>query len=362
MVNARTWFTLFIISVGTVAATASCGSDEAIGGGAGSGGGGIIPGAGSGGVAGGTMGRSGSGNSGTGGGGTASGALLGSPCTEDADCGQGAVCFTGDGGPSHGMCTLACSDGDAGQLECDAYKPGSACIGIGTSAATVKRYCFDSCELGEPEPQDLDSKCFGRPDFVCFNFGSAAASAPFCRPLCRSDAECGNGLFCNKDYGLCTKAKPPVGDPVGTPCDASADTTTCGGICLPVSADDPTVGQCVELCSLGSECMYGSGSDPAPGGLCSGKLTQSSGTFDLGFCLPNCECTSDCVLGTQVCRKWASNEDEAGLEQALGAPGLCYGNTIGSVELSCGAGGDGAGGAGGEGNLPGMGGASGANP
>ena len=32
MVKARTWFTLFMVSLGTVAATASCGSDEATGG------------------------------------------------------------------------------------------------------------------------------------------------------------------------------------------------------------------------------------------------------------------------------------------------------------------------------------------
>ena len=50
MINARTWFTLFIVSLGTVAATASCGSDEAIGGAnAGAAGGSIISGAGRGG-------------------------------------------------------------------------------------------------------------------------------------------------------------------------------------------------------------------------------------------------------------------------------------------------------------------------
>ncbi|HYQ28241.1 MAG TPA: hypothetical protein VER04_13520, partial [Polyangiaceae bacterium] len=87
MVKARTWFALFIVSVGTIAATASCGSDEATGG---SGGGSIITGGGIGGGGHpGSIGRSGFG----GGGGTStSGSSLGAECTSDAQCGEGLIC------------------------------------------------------------------------------------------------------------------------------------------------------------------------------------------------------------------------------------------------------------------------------
>src|SRR6188768_746886 len=78
VVKTRTWFTLFIVSLGTVAATVSCGSDEATGGGGGGSGGGIIS---AGGRAGG-VGRAGSG------GGTSS-SPIGSSCTTDAQCGAG---------------------------------------------------------------------------------------------------------------------------------------------------------------------------------------------------------------------------------------------------------------------------------
>ncbi len=108
MVKARTWFTLFIISLGTVAATASCGSDEATGASAGAsgvGGGGIISGA----------GRAGAtSRAGSGGGSSAGGSLLGGVCTSDAQCGDGLICAKttgttfGKGGPSNGVCTMAC--------------------------------------------------------------------------------------------------------------------------------------------------------------------------------------------------------------------------------------------------------------
>ena len=218
MVKAHTWFTLFIVSLGTVAATASCGSDEAIGGGggaSGAAGGGLISGAGR---AGG-MGRAGS--SGGGGAPSGEGATLGAACTVDTQCGDGMVCIKanskgfGDGGPSKGMCTMAC---EPGGLECGVLKAGAECFNFGTDTAP-QGYCLDACELGDPL-DGLNSKCAGRPDFVCADLGEVDAPAPFCIPHCRSDAECGSGLFCDKSslLGLCVKTKPK-GDPVGTDCD-----------------------------------------------------------------------------------------------------------------------------------------------
>ena len=351
MVKARTWFALFMVSVGTIAATASCGSDEATGG---SGGGSIITG-------GGIGGRTGSvGRAGTGGGGgvSTSGSLLGVECTADSQCGEGLICIKanstllGDGGPSHGMCTKSCDTNALTNTECDTVKPGAGCVNFGTENDPVG-FCLDGCELGEVA--DVTSKCAGRTDFVCVDLGQSV-SMPFCVPHCRSDAECGTGLFCDKSdlLGLCKKTKV-TGDPVGTACTPGATTTTCEGYCIRTSETGvtPVTGECVELCSGGSECMYGSGSNPSPGGFCGGQLSDTFGPIDLAYCLPNCSCTSDCQLDGDLCRKWPDRD--AALAEALGAPGICYPLLSMSTELSCGEGGAGgaggasAGGAGGDG-------------
>jgi len=338
VVKARTWFALFIVSLGTIAATASCGSDEATGGG--TGGGNIISGGGRSGGA----GRAGSG------GGASVVSALGAECAADADCGAGLICAKpngttfGGGGPSNGMCTMPC---EPGGTECDSLKAGAECFDFSTTD-TPKGYCLDSCELGPP--LDVTSKCAGRSDFVCVDLGDTV-TLPFCVPHCRSDAECGSGLFCDKTglLGLCSKTKH-TGDPVGSPCTPGADTPTCEAYCLRTSADGvmPVTGQCAELCSGGSECMYGSGTKPAPGGFCGGALSDNFGAVDLAYCLPNCSCTGDCALEGDLCRKWPDADQDTAT--ALGAPGVCYPVVAQSVELSCGEGGaGGAGGAGGDG-------------
>jgi len=376
VIKARTWFTLFIVSLATVAATASCGSsDEATGG----------PSAGASGVAGGSIiagagravGRAGASSvSGGGGGGNVGSSTLGIACTADTQCGEGMVCAKangtafGDGGPSHGMCTMSC----ASNIECDAISAGALCLDFGTTA-DPQGYCLDGCVQGDPAG-DLSTKCAGRSDFVCMDVGQDSVQT-VCVPHCRSDAECGSGLFCDKTspLGLCSKTKPPAGDPVGTPCTPSTSTNpvpnTCEGYCIRTSADNvtPVTGACVELCADGFECMYGSGSAPKPGGLCGGQLTSADfGALDLGYCLPNCSCTGDCKLDGDLCRKWPAAD--ADLASLLGAPGVCFPVVSQSVELTCGeggaggaggAGGDGAGGAGGDAVIPEAGGASGSN-
>ncbi|MEI9940033.1 MAG: hypothetical protein WDO69_22660 [Pseudomonadota bacterium] len=356
MVKARTWFTLIIISLCTVAATASCGSDEATGG---SGGGGIIAGGGRAG----TVGRAGSG------GGSAT-TPIGTKCTSDAQCTAGLTCAKanttslGDGGPSFGMCTKSC---DPTQLdptldECGPIETGSGCVNFGTSTSPLG-FCMEGCTQGDPT--DVTTKCQGRSDFVCADLGSDAP-APFCIPWCRSDAECGTGLFCNKGSGLCSKTKP-TGDPVGTICTPGATTPTCEGACLRTTDDGvtPVLGVCAELCSAGTECMI---SGTTPGGFCAGPLSNPFGAIDVGYCLPNCACTSDCKFPGDLCRKWA--DDESDLAMLTGAEGLCYPNVTMSVELTCGeagagpvasagAGGDSAGGAAGASDGPGSGGVAG---
>jgi len=345
VVKARTWFTLVIVTLGTVAATASCGSsDEATGNMSGSG---SI-------LSGGASGRAGStgraGRAGTGGGSSNVDSTLGAPCGRDSDCADGMTCATangtafGSGGPSNGMCTMACT---VGGTECDSLKPGAECFDFGTDSQP-QGYCLDACELGRPV--DLASKCAGRSDFVCADLGDEDSVLPFCVPHCRSDAECGSGLFCDKTslLGLCSKTKPAKADPVGTACTPGATPSTCDGVCLRTSETGvmPVTGVCAELCAAGFECMYPSGAKPSPGGFCGGQLNDADfGAIDLGYCLPNCSCTSDCTMPGDLCRAWPAAD--ADLASLLGAPGVCYPVVAQSVELSCGA--AGAGGAGGDG-------------
>jgi hypothetical protein len=361
VVNARTWFTLFIISFGTVAATASCGSDEATGGGGGAGS--IISGG----------GRAGStGRAGSGGGTSATGISLGTTCATDAQCADGLICVKagsglfGGTGPSNGMCTMPCQFGGS---ECGAIKAGSQCFPFGTDD-DPESYCLEACELGAPA--DVSAKCSGRADFVCVDVG-VDDIVPLCLPHCRSDAECGTGLFCDKTsvLGLCSKTKH-TGDPIGSECDPESDTNTCEAFCVRTSDDGvtPVTGICIELCSGGSECAYGSGTKPVPGGFCGGKFSAASSVIDVGYCLPNCSCTGDCTMPGDLCRKWPAAD--ADLADALGAPGVCFPNVTQTVELTCGeggaggaggssgAGGDGSSGAGGD-SAPGAGGVAGSN-
>ena len=153
---------------------------------------------------------------------------------------------------------------------------------------------------------------------------------PFCIPLCRSDLECGTGLYCNKGSGLCSKTKP-TGDPVGTPCSPDAATATCAGFCIRTSADNvkPVTGVCAEYCSGLLDCMY---DGDKPGGLCAGQFSDTFGILDLGYCEPSCECTGQCPFPDDQCRAW--NASEQSLAQDLGKPGLCYPNVTDSTELT----------------------------
>lgn len=318
------------LSNGGAGNTANGGVGNTANGGAG---GGIISGAGRGGA----LGHAGS----SGGSSTAAGSL-GATCANDAQCGTGLVCATADnnlfgtGGPSNGMCTKPCT---AGGTECSKLSAGADCFDFGPETAP-RAYCLAACELGDPA--DLQTKCAGRADVVCVDLGDSSV-LPFCVPHCRSDAECGSGSYCDKSslLGLCSKTKPPAGDPVGTPCTPGATTNTCAAYCLRTSADGvtPVTGNCVELCSGGSECMYGSGSSPAPGGFCGGTLSDTFGELNLGYCLSNCSCTADCKIPGDLCRKWPAAD--ASLVSVLGAPGVCYPTVAESVELTCSQGGSG---------------------
>ena len=342
MVKARTWLALVVVSLGTLAATVSCGSDEVTGGGTG---GGLITGGSSSGGAGGKGGAVGRG--GTGGTAAANTSALGQQCTADADCGTGLTCVLPTDpnvGAANGLCTVACANNG----ECDDISPGSACVNFAdaTASSPAVAYCLEGCTQGAPA--DITTKCHGRPDEACSGFtsgtGATATTVFLCSPLCRADADCGGGLFCDPGTGSCTKTKP-TGDPVGTPCDPMATTNTCLGGCLTTSdmGVTPATGVCVQICSGLTECMY---NGTKPSGFCVGALTQDFDILDLGFCEPSCNCTSDCKITGEVCQAWTSAA--AMIQADLGSDGFCYPNSLGSTELTCGEGG-----AGGTGNTPG---------
>ena len=331
MIKARTWFALLLLSFGTVAATVSCGSDEATGGGGGTGGGGLLPGGGKGGASsGGAVGRAGA----TAGGGDSSTltSTLGTVCTVDGDCGTGLTCVTAGGGkfggagPSQGLCTAACTS----DADCAAIETGAGCVNMGTTA-TPAPYCLEACVQGDPADP---AKCQGRFDLACRDLADptvSTATDPFCVPRCRADSECGAGLYCSPRSGLCSKTKP-TGDAAGTPCDANATTNNCAGICVgfPDSTGKVFTGYCADLCSGELPCGF---VGTTPNGLCLGALSQKFGEFDEGFCEPTCTCSGDCKFPDHICRGWLSTEST--LETDLGSPGLCFPpQKDGSVELT----------------------------
>ena len=339
MVKARTWISLFIMAVATIAATASCGSDEGTGGGAA--GGGVL---GDGGNAGRTsVGRAGA--AGTGGGSSSLMSKLGAPCTTAAQCDTGMVClpasgtdFTG-GGPPGGMCTLPCSGLDT---DCTAVQAGSACFNLGTTAAPAL-YCLEGCTLGG-DATSAAGKCQGRDDFACYDTSSTTVPDPYCIPLCLADVDCGPGLFCNKNSGVCSKTKV-TGDPVGTACSPSATNNTCDGFCIRTSADNvtPVTGQCAEFCAGLLGCQYNAAKTQA-GGVCYGAFSDGFGYDDLGYCLPSCDCTGECPFPGDMCRAWTAAQQ--GFVDQLHKAGLCVPDLAGSTELTtCANGEGGAGGA-----------------
>ena len=262
---------------------------------------------------------------------------LGLSCGVDADCGAGLVCLLSNGtglatgGPANGMCTQVCDQTADG---CSTIEVGAACVSFDGSNTGV---CLEACTLGAVA--DLSTKCQGRADFLCADLAPTGATpAPFCVPLCQSDAQCAGGTFCSPKSGLCEKTKP-TGNPVGTPCDPNATTDNCRGFCLQTSAQGATVtGACTEFCSAGTECFY---NGTKPGGFCA-HIPQGAGLLDLGICESSCNCDKDCPFPGDVCQSWFANAGS--LKSDLASAGFCFPNATGATELTCGGGGSGGGG------------------
>jgi hypothetical protein len=213
---------------------------------------------------------------------------LGDRCERDADCDSGLACSTaedadfGGEGPAGGYCTLRCSATD----ECQSLAPGAQCVDFGGPFPAA--FCMRGCDPGPAGGFDfLPSKCYARSDVACSRLGADEDAVHVCLPRCGSDADCGEGLHCLPDTGLCGK-KARAGDMFFSACDPDATADTCRGGCVDLGLSQ---GVCLEACVFGTPgCGWdGPGSGPAAG-FC--DYTTSPG--DRGLCTQLCDCTQDC--------------------------------------------------------------------
>jgi hypothetical protein len=261
--------------------------------------------------------------------------MVGAECHTNADCGEAALtCLTTtgrgmfNGGPAGGLCVADCA---VDSSVCATIDPSSTCVEI-TGSNTSAAYCLEACTIAV----DPSGKCHGREDLACDD-GNSTTGDGFCRPACRNDADCGTRV-CNFGNGVCVDASAITGTlPIGSPCDPSATTDPCAGLCVALTDDDAGPGVCGGLCTLG---VVGCGTDEdAPGtpqASCLFGFTTSDGDVgDLGLCGQLCDCDADCTAYQRVCRPF--DADEA---QDVGRPGYCGGvnDSTGNVadHLSCG--------------------------
>jgi hypothetical protein len=284
----------------------------------------LTAGAGAGGAGGssGAGGTSGSGgNSGTAGVGGAPPVVqpIGTPCSADADCGDGLICLEPDGsdwfsgGPSDGYCTLNCA---ADSTVCDAVN--ALCV---AGQAVDEAYCFESCVRGGGF-----EKCHARPDTACLEVAAGSAA---CLPSCGSDSQCPVGEFCDLLNGVCVTTQR-VGDPIGTPCSVAND--TCEGYCQDFGNG---LVMCTALCTVGLE-YPACGVDPADATsgdpVCLPVFADTDGVGDTGACIQRCDCNDQCLHPATVCMPF----DDPTSEQAFSALGLCLEDDLVSPNLACG--------------------------
>jgi hypothetical protein len=231
---------------------------------------------------------------------------LGSQCSSDTDCDAGLRCMLSSsrewlgGGPANGYCTADCIV-DPGI--CAEIDPSAVCLQLSDTTA----YCMQSCGVGSV------SKCDGRGDVAC---DAASIDIGFCRPICRSHADCGNRL-CDVGTGACVDALP-AGDPIGAECDPEAATSNCESqICLPMTE---TFAVCSGWCNL-SETGCGLDNDipREPGeAICTFGVLAGSGLGDLGYCNQRCDCDADCLHPDGTCLIVPSD-----VAAVFGSDGLC---------------------------------------
>ncbi len=231
---------------------------------------------------------------------------IGSACETDDDCNSGFRCMQSSadewlgGGPAGGYCTRNCLTDPS---VCTAA--GARCVQVTDTEA----FCLEACDIGVATVD----KCHGRSDIAC---DSSSLDIGFCRPTCRSDADCGDS-FCDLGTGACVDTPRP-GDPIGAECDPDATEDTCAsGLCLPIVEGFAV---CTGWCNL-SEIGCGS-DDPTPSdpgeAICTFAVEEGSGSQDLGFCMQRCNCDDDCLHPDGLCLIVPAD-----IQAILGTAGLC---------------------------------------
>jgi hypothetical protein len=139
-----------------------------------------------------------------------------------------------------------------------------------------------------------------------------------------------------------------TGDPVGTPCNPEADTPTCEGYCIHTDAkDDTRVSASNSARSAPSACTAQAPS-PSPGPLRRVRWADSEPVRSTSA-IARPTARARVTARSKATCAGSGRRPIAAAAAALGAPGVCYLNVTGSVELTCGEGG--AGGEGGEGGA-----------
>lgn len=242
---------------------------------------------------------------------------LGQACDTAADCGEGFTCMTQDsndfleGGPPGGFCTTPCT----GDVECLGVDSESFCLPLTETEA----YCVPTCTPGDALLGEI--KCGGRLDMACevLDLGVNGVLS-FCRPMCGSDADCGD-RFCDIGIGVCVD-ELPEGDGIGGACDPETGDGNCAtGACLAFSEN---YGACSGVCRTGTiGCGSGDAMPDDPGEPICLPLFEGVGVDgDVGQCIQRCNCDLDCIHPDAACFA-PFDDDDATAMQILGTIGIC---------------------------------------
>jgi hypothetical protein len=285
---------------------------------------------------------------------------LGEPCEDNADC----TCLLPDGlpsgdGPPNGLCTMTCGSDDeclelANEAFCVEFEAGlNYCI-LGCTGGTVGapkcrvRSDFACGILGTDETTQtcettndcgVNQVCFaevtGNPT-VCHNMTTA------CIPVCRADADCAAGQFCDFSSGFCT-AMAPEGLPIGALCDPTlpAEQDPCNGFCISTDETE-TQGTCAAFCSASLDatgCGWVGTGDPPDAGCLYATIISRDGAggislaeSDLMLCGQLCDCDDDCPADVEFCMDENAEDPVGSINAIFGRPGYCRPLLTGETE------------------------------